>query len=482
MIARKAYPLLTAALIAAGLLVISGCGEGTPLPASSDADRFDPLVAAGDADNPQQFVISLTEYADRFHGFWLGQSLANWTGLITEMDKIGGAGKDGRGAGFYTRENWGGPDEPNIWGAAHLDALSETIDFYFVAEGGVWGADDDTDIEYLYQYITYHSEAARLTAEQIRDGWLAHIYSDDNTPFVDEHGAPENYLWVSNQTAHDLMKEGLLPPETSGSGVNPDCEMIDAQLTTEIFGLFAPGRPDVALDLAYLPIRTTACEEAVWIAEFYVIMHALASVVRPEWRRQDQLLWMAEHGRRRLPNGSYAAGMYDLIRALHSEGIPWEAARDSLHEKYEVRQEDGYDLPSRDPVCHGCFASGINFGASLVSLFYGEGDIKETIKIGALAGWDSDNPTATWGGLLGFMLGKEELEQAFGRTFADRFHIHRTRGGFASDIDTFDNMAQMGVSIVERVVREEMGGRVDMHGGHWYIPNKWAAIRPSDSR
>lgn len=31
----------------------------------------------------------------------------------------------------------------------------------------------------------------------------------------------------------------------------------------------------------------------------------------------------------------------------------------------------------------------------MISLFYGEGDIKETIKIGALAGWDSDNPTAT---------------------------------------------------------------------------------------
>lgn len=31
----------------------------------------------------------------------------------------------------------------------------------------------------------------------------------------------------------------------------------DAQLTTEIFGLFAPARPDVALRMVYLPIRTT---------------------------------------------------------------------------------------------------------------------------------------------------------------------------------------------------------------------------------
>ncbi|GIS53877.1 hypothetical protein Ct9H90mP29_09190 [bacterium] len=55
--------------------------------------------------------------------------------------------------------------------------------------------------------------------------------------------------------------------------------MIDAQLTTEIFGLFAPGRPDVALKLAYLPIRTTAKFDAKWISNFYVSMHSLASSV-----------------------------------------------------------------------------------------------------------------------------------------------------------------------------------------------------------
>ena len=53
--------------------------------------------------------------------------------------------------------------------------------------------------------------------------------------------------------------------------------MIDAQLTTEIFGLFAPTKPKIALDLSYLPIRTTARENAADISEFYIIMHSLAS-------------------------------------------------------------------------------------------------------------------------------------------------------------------------------------------------------------
>jgi hypothetical protein len=121
--------------------------------------------------------------------------------------------------------------------------------------------------------------------------------------------------------------------------------------------------------------------------------------------------------------------------------------------------------------CNGCFAAGINFGASMVSLFYGEGDFKETIKIGTLAGWDSDNPTATWGGMLGFMIGKKGVEDAFDRKFSNQFNIHRTRINFPNNgIYTFEEMAQTGVFIIDRVVQEEMGGGVDLKNNVWYIP------------
>ncbi|MBN1927402.1 MAG: hypothetical protein JW798_16320 [Prolixibacteraceae bacterium] len=101
------------------------------------------------------------------------------------------------------------------------------------------------------------------------------------------------------------------------------------------------------------------------------------------------------------------------------------------------------------------------------------GNIVETIKIGALTGWDSDNPTATWGGLLGFMLGKEGIEKAFGRKFSNKFNIHRTRINFSDNgIDSFENMAEKGVKIIDRVVTEEMGGQIDTLENLWIIPDK----------
>ncbi|MEL7121776.1 MAG: ADP-ribosylglycohydrolase family protein [Bacteroidota bacterium] len=403
------------------------------------------------------YSLSRSVYIDKMHGFWLGQCIANWTGLVTEMDKIGNIGAIKTGD-FYTREDWQKADQPSIWGNGIPSDLSPTIDFVFEGENGIWGADDDTDIEYLYLHLTHQSESPILSAEQIAAGWLKHIKKEE-----------ENFLWVSNQAAFDLMQEGILPPETSLPENNPHHEMIDAQLTTEIFGLFAPASPEVALQLAHLPIRTTAHAEAASIAQFYVSMYSLSAL--PYQSIADQIFWMANESRSVLPDNTYPAKMYDYVLRLYKEGHAWEATRDSIYQRYQVEQQDDYDITSQELYCNGCFAAGINFAASLVSLFYGQGDIKETIKIGSLCGWDSDNPTATWGGMVGFMIGKTGIENAFNRTFSKQYNIHRTRQNFPNNgIDDFDHMSFMSMEIVDKVVLELLDGQIDTINNSWIIP------------
>ena len=422
------------------------------------------------ADTPigsKLIVIDRAVYADRMEGFWLGANIGNWTGRITEMDKIGGAGIHGN---FYTREDWGKPDLPSIWGEGKPSDISPVIDFVLLAPGEVWGSDDDTDIEYMYQEYLFQNGLTKLSGEDVRQAWITHIYDEQYpTPYGQADGVFENYLWVSNQRAHELMLQGVTPPETSRSDLNPHWEMIDAQLTTEIFGLFAPAHPSLALELAKMPIQTTARGEAALAAEFYVVMHALAlSPSLKKMKRKDALFSMAEQARALLPEGSYTAGMFDFVKADYDRGIQWEEARDRLYERYQIQQADGYDMTSRNLYCNGCFAAGINFGASLISLFYGEGDFKKTVKIGTLAGWDSDNPTATWAGLLGFMLGKVELEKIFGRQLSSEYYIHRTRKGFGNNgFDNFSAMAKKSVSIVDKIVEQKLNGSVDIIRNAW---------------
>ena len=71
------------------------------------------------------------------------------------------------------------------------------------------------------------------------------------------------------------------------------------------------------------------------------------------------------------------------------------------------------------------------------------------------------------------MIGKKGVEDAFGREFSNRFNIHRTRVGFPNEgIDTFENMAQTGLRIVDRAVIEQMGGVYDKEKDLWVIPLK----------
>ena len=395
---------------------------------------------------------------EQLQGFWLGQCIANWTGLITEMDKIEHP--------FYTDANWRGPDQPNIWGN-YVPSSNNIIDYYFVDKGNVWSADDDTDIEYMYQYLLDYHNVSILSPEQIREGWLNHIYSNENAP------NNENFLWVSNESAYYLMKEGLVPPFTSEPENNSHYTMIDAQLTTEIFGLFSPARPDIALQMAHLPIRTTAKYDSEWISEFYVTMHSLASAVPDSLLIEKKLVWLAKEARKRLPDSAYSAKMYDFIYASYTtnpDKNDWEKTRDQVYQRYQKNSTDGYSYQKP-------FDAGINFAASLISLFYGAGNLPRTIQIGTLAGWDSDNPTATWGGLLGFFLGKEGIKKVFNKNnFSDAYWIHRTRRNFPDHTpgmegeDTFQLMARRGIYIIDRVVLEEMKGGVDLNKDVWYIP------------
>ena len=175
---------------------------------------------------------------------------------------------------------------------------------------------------------------------------------------------------------------------------------------------------------------------------FYIIMHSLApqALERISDKNGDgdaydeQVFWLAEQARAQIPDDSYIAGMHDWVLNEYNNNPDkdnWEATRDAFHRTYVEGGEDGYHFTN-------WYDSGSNFGLSMISLMYGEGDLLRTVQIGTLAGMDSDNPTATWGGLLGFLYGYEGVQAAYDKyNFNDVYWIGRTRVNFSPDWDTF---------------------------------------------
>jgi hypothetical protein len=378
-------------------------------------------------------VIDRADYADRLRALWLGECIANWTGIQTEGHRSSPP--------FYDDSDWGPGG------------------FDFVLDQDPWWADDDTDIEYVYCHLMDQHGTHMLSGQQIRDGWMSHINS---------------YIWVSDERARSLMNDGHTTPQTGMLALNDLALMIDAQLTTEIFGVYAPGMPDMAMKVANLPIRLVATGYAAHAAQYFMLLYCLASDVDTSLSRKDQVLWLADEARMYIPDTSKSADIYDFVKAdylANSNKDDWESTRDKIYDRYQDNAaSNGFRYQT-------WYESSVNFAAGIMALLYGEGDYKKTVKIGTLSGWDSDNSTATLGGLLGFMYGYSDLVAEFvGTSFSDRYWIDRTRDnmpdylpGDSGAEDTLTMLANRMLGIIDIAI-EDAGGTVDANSNEWLLP------------
>ncbi len=382
--------------------------------------------------------LSRSNYIEHLRAMWLGQAIANWTGLTTEAVR--------QDAPFYTDEDWG-IDQQLSWKA------NSVIDFVFQDP---WLADDDTDIEYVYLHLMQQHDTLHLSATQIADGWIQHI---------------NDSIWDSNQ-ARLWMSQGVLPPVTGMGMINDSYLMNNAQLITEMFGALAPGMPEQALRIADLPIRVTSGGYAAHAAQFHIVLYSLAALVDQTQDGREQVIWLVEQARQYIPATSKAADIVDFVLADYLDNPDvndWERTRDRVYERYH-RDAREYGF-----VYRGWLESSVNFATGLIALLYGEGDFRRTIQIGTLSGWDSDNGTATMGGLLGLMRGYDVLAAQFSDTvLSDRYQIHRTRPTLPDYLpddsvaeDTFSMMSERMLPLVERVLIDA-GGRVE--GDTWTLP------------
>jgi hypothetical protein len=437
-VCHPAASLALAAIVLAACDARSAADAGTPQDAGLALARDAPQ---GDANVPARLLVercfvplssSRTGYAERLRGLWLAENVANWTGLLTEAER--------REAPFFTDEDWGSErGRFGIEGSAGQTITLNTLD--------PWGADDDTDVEMIYLEAMRRAGSAHLGPLEIREAWRTHI-------------VPSIYVWVSNRAVRDLFDAPtpVLPPSSSLLAANDQSLMIDAQLTTELFGALAPGRPAHALALANLPILATATGYAAHAAQVHVVLYALAPVLDPSLDPGEQNRCLVRAARRFVPNESKTAAVIDLVLALREASADpnaWERARDEVARVLQSEAEaHGYRYLE-------WYESAVNLATGLLALLFGEGDLVRTIQIGALSGWDSDNGTATMGGLLGLLHGeawvRAELSRAGLEGLSDRYRIARTRVAFPQEIYTLEEIAALALPRVDESLRETGG-------------------------
>ncbi len=279
---------------------------------------------------------------------WLGQLLGNAAGRETEGDYNGSS--------------------PNP---------AESVSWQLKL---VWDADDDTDIEYVALH-TLHAYGFDCNDCQIAGQWLRHITADG--------------IYVANKQAWYLMLDDLIPPETGSRAFNEHWYSIDSQICTEILGAVSPGLPQVAIDLAGKFGRITNDGFAVHAAQFYAAMYAQAFF-------ESDVVELVSRGLKAIPTSSRTAAVVRDVLGWYLEDandgvLDWRAARQRLYDAYQGDSSLGR--------YYNWVESTINAGATVLALLYGQGDFKQTVQIGVLAGWDCDCNPATAGGLLGIIHG-----------------------------------------------------------------------------
>lgn len=297
----------------------------------------------------------------------------------------------------------------------------DSVELVFLDE---WSTDDDTHVEWLDLHI-FEQYGLEPTYAEITAEWIDHLNGD---------------IWVATLRARELMEEGFLPPDTSDPTRNPDAAWsMDAQLETELFGLIAPGYPDEARRRAEYFARITNRGPAVEASAFYA--HMIAEAFFAE--RPADLINAARAAQ---ADDSIIAPIVDDVVRWHAEHPDdWRTTRGLIANAYDT-----------DPMW---WASRMNFAVTIMALLYGEGDLRETINIAGLAGWDADNNMTTSAGIVGVTLGFGRLPEEF-RSASD-VYFNEDLSGDLPRYDSVTGIAERTVALGDQVITDLTTGATD---------------------
>jgi hypothetical protein len=205
-------------------------------------------------------------------------------------------------------------------------------------------------------------------------------------------------LWHANQAARYNILNGIMPPESGHWLNNPHADDIDFQIEADFAGLMSPGMPNTASEICDKIGHIMNYGDGWYGGVYVAAMYALAFV-------SDDVNYVVEEALKTIPKESeYAQCMQDVINWHKQNPTDWKLTWFKTQEKWsqDVGCPDGvfdsFDIDAK-----------INSAWLVMGLLYGEKDYGRTVSIAARGGDDSDCNPASAGGILGTILGYQNI-------------------------------------------------------------------------
>jgi hypothetical protein len=254
----------------------------------------------------------------------------------------------------------------------------------------------------------------------------------------------EYSLWHANMAARYNILNGIMPPKSGHWLHNPHSEDIDFQIEADFAGLMSPGMINTSAEISDKIGHIMNYGDGWYGGVYVAAMYALAFV-------SDDLDYVINEALKVIPKEStYHQCMTDVIKLHKKYPDDWKMTWFKMIEKW------GEDIGCPDGVFTAFnIDAKINSAWILLGLLYGEGDFGKTLSISTRAGDDSDCNPASAGGILGTMIGFDNIPD-YWKQGLDKVEDKDFSYTTISLNDTYDMSLRQALQVIEM-----NGGKVD---------------------
>ena len=243
-------------------------------------------------------------------------------------------------------------------------------------------------------------------------------------------------LWHANQAARYNILNGIAPPASGHWKNNIHSEDIDFQIEADFAGLMNPGMVNSSSEVCDRVGHIMNYGDGWYGGVYVAAMYSLSFY-------SDDISFIVSEALRTIPEQS------QFYQCIH-DVITWHSMYpdDWTRTWYEAEKKWSSDIGCPDGVFEPFnIDAKINAAYIVIGMLYGDGDFGKTLDISTRCGQDSDCNPASAGGVLGTILGYENIP-AFWKQGLDRVEDRDFSYTTMSLNDTYEMSFQQALGMV----------------------------------
>ncbi len=205
-------------------------------------------------------------------------------------------------------------------------------------------------------------------------------------------------LWHANQAGRYNILNGIKAPQSGAWQNNPHADCIDYQIESDFSGLMSPAMPNTASEISDNIGHIMNYGDGWYGGVFVGAMYALSFT-------STDINYVVNEGLKTIPvQSEFYQCIHDVIEWHNKYPTDWKQTWLGVQQKWanDIGCPEGVFLPFN-------IDAKVNAAYVVMGLLYGGGDFTKSLEIATRCGQDADCNPSTVGGILGAVLGYDNI-------------------------------------------------------------------------